>query len=118
MGRVACDWFEWVRFFFFRLLCLQFRIYPPYLGDASRWAGQGMLNRGLQLERAGTAASMNYLQIVWAFVIDTIAMHNAPAWTTVVGAFSRSNSWCPGTDIKFVVFAKFVSEIPSRSEYF
>ncbi len=50
------------------------------------WLGQGMLNRGLQLERAGTAASMNYVQIVFAFLFQIFFLKQAPTLTSCVGA--------------------------------
>jgi drug/metabolite transporter (DMT)-like permease len=48
--------------------------------------GQERLTRGLQLEPAGRATAMSYLQIVFAFGWGLAFFGERPAWLTVLGA--------------------------------
>jgi hypothetical protein len=50
------------------------------------YAAQVMLNRGVQLEKAGRALVMNYLQIVWAFVLSIVVLDYDPSAFEFVGA--------------------------------
>jgi len=48
--------------------------------------GQALLNRGLQLEKAGKAASMNYLQIIFSLIFEITLLHTKPEITSLIGA--------------------------------
>lgn len=50
------------------------------------WLGQICLNRGLQLERAGAAASVNYVSVVFAFIFQVIFLHKPVSLWTAAGA--------------------------------
>jgi drug/metabolite transporter (DMT)-like permease len=47
--------------------------------------GQVCWNRGVQLERAATAATMGYTQVVVAFLISMVALHEKPVLLSFVG---------------------------------
>jgi len=49
-------------------------------------AGQILLNKGLQLEKAAKATAINYLQIVFAFIWEASFLHVVPSIWTFVGA--------------------------------
>lgn len=49
-------------------------------------AGQLCLNRGLQLERAGAAASVNYVSVIFAFAFQVLLLHRAVNLWTAAGA--------------------------------
>eukprot|EP01112_Ceratiomyxa_fruticulosa_P000481 TRINITY_DN1043_c0_g3_i1.p1 TRINITY_DN1043_c0_g3~~TRINITY_DN1043_c0_g3_i1.p1 ORF type:complete len:362 (+),score=36.50 TRINITY_DN1043_c0_g3_i1:275-1360(+) len=60
---------------------------PILLGlSTSAFFGQGLLNRGLQLEKAGRASAMNYLQIVFSLLSEVLFLNTVPEWTSVIGA--------------------------------
>jgi len=47
---------------------------------------QVMLNRGLQLEKAAKATTMNYLQIVFSFIWELLILNNLPNYFSIIGA--------------------------------
>lgn len=53
---------------------------------AFAWLGQICLNRGLQLERAGAAASVNYVGVVFAFAFQVLILREALNLWTAAGA--------------------------------
>ncbi|EFA82203.1 hypothetical protein PPL_04626 [Heterostelium album PN500] len=47
---------------------------------------QSLVNRGIQLEKAAKAASMNYTQIIFTFLWELIFLNEKPDWLTIIGA--------------------------------
>lgn len=60
-------------------------VYLTLMGMVA-FVGQVLLNRGLQLEKAAKAATMNYLQIVFAFVWQLIFLNEPPNIFSGIGA--------------------------------
>ena len=48
--------------------------------------GQGALNRGLQLEKAGAASSVNYVGVVFAFLWQIVLLGQTPSVYSFAGA--------------------------------
>eukprot|EP00164_Ancoracysta_twista_P010719 GFYU01016271.1.p1 GENE.GFYU01016271.1~~GFYU01016271.1.p1 ORF type:complete len:407 (-),score=69.85 GFYU01016271.1:15-1235(-) len=48
--------------------------------------GQGLLNQGLQYTPAGLASTMNYFEVVVAFVLQALIFHEDFNWLTITGA--------------------------------
>ncbi|KAL3663020.1 hypothetical protein V7S43_011963 [Phytophthora oleae] len=51
------------------------------------FCGQMLLTRGFQLEKAGVAAVMRYLQVVFVFILDSIILGEHIDHWSIVGAF-------------------------------
>jgi len=49
-------------------------------------AGQGLTNLGLTLETAAKATAMNYTQVVFAFLFETLLLHEPTDLLSVVGS--------------------------------
>lgn len=51
------------------------------------WLAQECVSKALQTEKAGRAASLNYLQVVVAFIFDiTVFGRDASSWTDWLGS--------------------------------
>lgn len=54
--------------------------------------GQLFLTKGLQLEKAGVASAMRYLDVVFVFIWDAVLIHERISHWSVLGAFIISLS--------------------------
>ncbi|KAK3289787.1 hypothetical protein CYMTET_2794 [Cymbomonas tetramitiformis] len=50
------------------------------------FGGQLLMSRALQLERATRATSMQYLKVLFSFLLSTLFLHESPTWSSVIGA--------------------------------
>lgn len=51
------------------------------------WLANEFVAKGLATEKAGRAASFNYLQVVMAWIFDITVFHGKVKWTDLLGTF-------------------------------
>lgn len=54
--------------------------------STTSFVGQPLLSYSFQHLPAARAASLNYLQLLWAFILGAIAYHERPSWLQIAGA--------------------------------
>lgn len=54
--------------------------------SATSFVGQPLMSYSFQHLPAARAASLNYLQLLWAFILGAIAYHERPSWLQIAGA--------------------------------